>query len=287
MKHLLMIMICGMALTLSTRAQDTLPRSANNCIAIMGDSSSEGTFVALLPGSGVTVLQGTRIASLLHDALGAQDLLHYGIYDLSLGASAISAPNNEPYLTSREFELGRSLNCRYVVVFPFLNDLYTSDDTLDGIIDYQEALNMLISDVQTYSPDSHLILLNFYAVRLQGVGETTYDGNVSAEHVATLNTLHEDYCADYVDVTCLPLNDLLTPIEDYVIGSIPRAVYDAEYRVYNAEDQALVDSYWANRSTPIEGDGLHLNPEGQMRLVEALMTTFERIDVLNFAPILR
>lgn len=272
------------SITLS--AQTETP--AENCIAIMGDSLPAGTFVAILPGTGVTVLQSERVSHLLDDALQEANLLHYGIYDLSLGASAITDPNAEPYLTSREFFLGRSLNCRYVVIFPFLNDLYISDDGETGIIIYQTGLSFMLENIRQHSPDSNIILMNYYATTLQGAGNATYGEDVSGEHVTAMNNLHLAFCGDDLKITCMALDQFLIPIENYVAGAISQEDYaTAGYTLINPDEQTMLDAYWTNTpNNPIYGDGLHLNPDGQAFVVLALMQLFELIDPLNFAPIL-
>lgn len=264
--------------------------AAQNCIAIMGDSLPAGTFVAQVPGTGVTVLQSRRIAQILDDALQARDLIHYGIYDLSLAASAITDPNAEPYLTSREYFLGRSLNCRYVVIFPFLNDLYTTDDGGDsGRAIYNAGLNNLVTGIRNTSPDSNIVLMGFYRPILLGAGPDTYGGDVTVAHVIALNNIHQDICADDFKVYCLSLTDLLNPVSDYVVGNISQNDYEIfRFSLVNPADQWMLDSYWQNQPTSvIYGDGVHLNPTGQVLVVGTLMSAFATIDPVNFAPILQ
>ena len=259
-----------------------------NCIAIMGDSLPAGTFVAEVPGTGVTVLQSRHVAYILDDALQARDLIHYGVYDLSLSASAITDPNSEPYLTSREFFLGRQLNCRFVVIFPFLNDLYSSDDDTTGQAIYQAGLTNMLSNIRSNSPNSHIILMNFYHSTLLGVGDATYGNNVTVAHVAGLNILHQNACAVDVQITCLSTASILNPIQDYVVGNISRQDYELfSYSVVDPTTQSMLDTYWANTpNNVIYGDGLHLNPNGQVRIVGTLMSLFSSLEPINFAPIL-
>lgn len=280
---LLFLFISSLSLSAQTET------SAQNCIVIMGDSLPAGTFVALLPGTGVTVLQSERVSHLLDDALQEANLLHYGIYDLSLGASAITDPNAEPYLTSREFFLGRSLNCRYVVIFPFMNDLYVSDDGETGLAIYQNGLNFMLENIQQYSPDSNIILMNYYASTLEGAGSATYGEDVSGEHVLAMNTIHLALCGDDFKITCIALDQFLIPIENYLVGAIYRDDYATiGYTLRNPDEESMLDAYWANSpNNPIYGDGLHLNPDGQAFVILALMQLFDLIDPLNFAPILQ
>lgn len=280
---LLLLFIRSLMISAQTEA------SAENCIVIMGDSLPAGTFVALLPGTGVTVLQSERVSYLLDDALQEANLLHYGIYDLSLGASAITDPNAEPYLTSREFFLGRSLNCRYVVIFPFLNDLYISDDGETGLLIYQNGLNFMLENIRENSPDSNIILMNYYASTLDGAGNMTYGEDVLLEHVKAMNEAHLVSCGNDLKITCMALEQFLIPIENYVVGAISQDDYTTiGYTVRNPDEQSMLDAYWANSpNNPIYGDGLHLNPDGQAFVVQALMQLFDLIDPLNFTPILQ
>ncbi|MEO1288862.1 MAG: hypothetical protein AAFV93_13935, partial [Chloroflexota bacterium] len=263
--------------------------SAQYNYPLMGDSLPAGTFVANLPATGVTVLQGERISHLLDDALREADLLHYGIYDLSLGASSLTAPNSEPYLQSREAVLGSALNCRFVVIFPFLNDLYIADDSDDGIATYGEAMQDLVTLIREGSPDSQIIVMDYYVTSLQGAGNMTYGEDVSALHVTFMNEAHGILCDTDAQVTCLATNTLLLPITEYVVGSISQADYgEAAYVVVNPNDQAMIDAFWASTpNNPILGDGLHFNPAGQARIVEALMTRFTELDPVQFAPFLQ
>lgn len=271
----------------SLSAQSTT--SAQNCIAIMGDSLPEGTFVAQIPGVAVTVLQSRQIASILDDALQARDLIHYGIYDLSLAASAIIDPDAEAYLTSREYLFGRELNCRFTVVFPFLNDLYHADNFNTGITDYQAGLNDLLEGIRSNSPDSRIILMNFYHTTLVGVGNETYGADVSVAHVTGMNAVHNSFCDSDAVIYCLPLDELFVPIEDYVVRRITADNYQTfSYRPVNPDDAVTIDSHWVNNaSAVIFGDGLHLNPDGQVGIVVTLMSYFYQIDPINFAPILQ
>lgn len=273
--------------SISVSAQSSL--TAQNCIAIMGDSLPAGTFVAEVPGTGVTVLQSRHIAYILDDALQARNMIHYGIYDLSLSASAITDPNAEPYLTSREFFLGRQLNCRFVVIFPFLNDLYTTDDGSTGQAIYQAGITTMLTGIRTNSPSSHIILMNYYHSNLQGVGDRTYGGNVTPSHVAGLNTIHQNACTADVNITCLATASVLDPIQSHVVGNISRTNYQTfRYSLVNPADQGMLDTYWANTpNNVIYGDGIHLNPDGQVRIVATLMGLFATLEPLNFAPILR
>ncbi|MGB7337798.1 MAG: SGNH/GDSL hydrolase family protein [Phototrophicaceae bacterium] len=261
---------------------------ADNCIVILGDSLPAGTFVAILPGTGVTVLQGERLAHQLDDALQAENLIHYGIYDLSIGASGIVAPNTEPYLTSRELFIGSRLNCRYVVIFPFLNDLYRSDDTPDGIANYAMGVQALVTEVRDGSPDSQIILMDYYATTLGGAGVMTYGEDVSETHVDAMNAVHLSICIDTIFITCFATGDYLHPIDAFVIGEIYQTEYaDIGYTLRNPDDQVLIDGYWRNTpNNPIYGDSLHLNTAGQAIIIDILMQYFFALDPINFAPIL-
>lgn len=273
--------------SISLSAQTSL--TAQNCIAIMGDSLPAGTFVAEIPGTGVTVLQSRHVAYILDDALQARDLIHYGVYDLSLSASAITDPNAEPYLTSREYFIGRELNCRFVVIFPFLNDLYTTDDGSTDQAIYQAGMTTMLSGIRTNSPNSHIIVMNYYHSFLQGVGDRTYGGDVTPAHVASLNMVHQNACTADDNITCLSTASVLSPINDYVVSNISRTDYQTfRYSLANPADQAMLDTYWANTpNNVIYGDGIHLNPNGQVRIVATLMGLFSTLEPLNFAPILR
>lgn len=287
MTRLALIILLLSLTTVSLSAQSTT--SAQNCIAVMGDSLPQGNFVSQLPGTAVVVLQSRQVAQILDDALQARDLIHYGIYDLSLSASGIVDPDAEQYLESREYLLGRSLNCRYTVIFPFLNDLYNADNLNTGITDYQRGLTEMLNGIRTESPDSNIILMSFYHTTLMGVGNETYGDNVSVAHVEGMNAVHDNTCGTNPMIHCLPMDELLNPIENYVVSRITRDNYQTfGYRPVNLEDQATIDAYWANDPAAIIfGDGLHLNTDGQVRVVATLMSYFSQIDPINFAPILQ
>lgn len=263
--------------------------AANDCVSIMGDSLPAGTFVAEVPQTGVTVLQSREVSHILHDAFQARDWLHIGIYDLSLAASALADANAEPYLTSREFVLGQSLNCRAVVIFPFLNDLYAAQNGDSSATNYSIAMSSMIRDIRTNSPDSHIILMNFYLTTLQGAGEATYGDNVTANHVLAMNNTHQALCEADDAVNCLSLMSILNPIQDYVVGAISQQDYQTlRFNLVNTGDQWMLDGYWQNTpNNVIYGDGLHLNPDGQVRIIATLMQYFTTIDPINFAPILQ
>lgn len=257
------------------------------CVAIMGDSLPAGTFVAQIPGTGVTVLQSKPIVDVLDDAFQARDLQHLGIYDLSVGASALTHPELVAYPTTAQFSLGEALNCQAVVIFPFMNDLYISDDTTDGIATYRSALDDMLGSLREESPNSTIFLLSFYHTTLGGLGSATYGADVTIGQVRAMNEQHDAVCTADGQVYCVSLLDLFLPVSDYVVGTItPDDYAQRRYRVVNPADQVMLDAYWAsNPDGNLIGDSLHLGPVGKTTIVATLMSEFARVHPVRFAPL--
>jgi len=261
--------------------------SAMPCVAIMGDSLPAGAFVTQIPGTGVTVLESRPIVDVLDTAFAARDWHHLGIYDLSVGASALTHPDLVTYPTTAQFNLGASLNCQAVVIFPFMNDLYINDDRLMGVIDYGTALETMLETIREESPNSDIILLSFFHTTLGGLGGATYGDDVTVAHVRAMNARHDIACGADEQVTCISLLDLFQPVENFVVGTITPEAYDERrYRPQNPADQTMLDAYWAsNPAGALLGDNLHLGPEGKTTIVATLMSAFVAIDPVNFAPL--
>lgn len=261
--------------------------SAMPCVAIMGDSLPAGAFVAQIPGTGVTVLESKPIVDVLDTAFAGRDWYHIGIYDLSVAASALTHPEIIVYPTTAQFNLGASLNCQAVLIFPFMNDLYISDDTLMGVADYGSALNTMLGTIRADSPNSDIILLSFFHTTLGGLGGATYGDDVTVAHVRAMNTHHDIACSADVQITCVSLLELFQPVENYVVGAItPEAYAERRYSPQNPADQTMLDAYWAsNPAGSLLGDNLHLSPEGKTTIVATLMREFTVLEPVNFAPL--
>lgn len=287
MRQFIIAMISLCLIATPGDAQGSSATHAQACVSIMGDSLPAGTFVAMLPGTGVTVLEAQSFASVLDEAFHAREWFHIGIYDLSLSASAI-ASNATLYQDSPQFHLGRELNCLAVLVFPFFNDLYALQNTDMPISLYQSQLETFLTDIQINSPHSRIYLLDFYYTRLQGAGPDTYGNDISFAQVQSINAIHEGVCRDREAVNCVSLLYSMRPVENYVVGAISPTMYaTAGYRPLRLEDQTMLDNYWAH--TPngdILGDGLHLNPLGQATIAEMMTNLWAISDPVNFAPLL-
>jgi lysophospholipase L1-like esterase len=265
--------ILGMGLPLPHSQGSDL--STDSCIAIVGDSLAQGRQVIQLPGVNYFQIDTVSFAHVLDQLLNERRYYHLGLYDLTMPASGLVSA--DIYTYTREYDFLLSTRCRFVVIFPWINDLFaTVSDT--GVEVYRTAITRMVRAIHNASNRTQIVLMNYYFAALTDAGKATYLSELTPEHVHTLNIYHENLC-DLLDyLTCFDTESLLFPIEDYVSITIDLEEYQSfEYQSIDINVQAII--YQQLRSGQIlYADGIHLNIEGKRRLADHLTEHIEIID---------
>lgn len=248
-----------------------------NCIVIVGDSIPHGTAVFEVPGHGFPVIQTRPFSFFLHDVLQSIHALYVGVYDLSAPATALTGES--PYAATPQYAMALTRSCRFVVIFPWLIELRSLN--LDPERSYIDHLVELVGAFQAASPQSQIVVMNYYPVVTTTLGDTIYGGSVTQESVTLVNQMLSEACAGGVlaGVSCMDISGLFLD-GSHVFTSLSQEQYvTAAYSPVNVEDTTMLELFWAEQPEGvILGDGVHLNAQGKAQLAEALVVFLYELD---------
>lgn len=264
----------GLVITLLVGDEQDVPR-LENCLLLIGDSVADGSAVFEVPGHGFPVIQTTPFSAVLDAALHERGALHIGVYDLTVGAASLTG--NLPYMDTPAYAFALAQPCRFVVLFPWLNELGTAGEAyVRELADFAAAFQQ---------PGRTIILLNYYRPVISPLGERIYEGNITLERVTQANDALAAACAPegaLAAVVCIDVTGLY-PGDDHVLSTLDRATYMAlGYAPVNPDDAGLLAAYWNTRPEGlITGDGVHLNEAGKQTLAAALLDQLAASDALT------
>ena len=254
-------------------AQDNI-ESLDNCIMVIGDSVARGTAVFEVPGRGFPVIQTMPFSRFLDATLNEYGAYHIGVYDLSVAEASLAGAL--PYTTTPEYRFGLTQNCRFVVIFPWLNELSRLANP-DFSASTMGLLASFVNGFRQANLNSTIILINYYSVATSSLGNMIYEGSITADSIRIANEAINSACGAngminaIGGVSCMDIASLYSG-DEHVFTSLDRNSYaELEYTVLREEDVPLIDFYW--QETPdglIFGDGVHLNHIGKTLLADAL-----------------
>lgn len=267
------------------------------CITIVGDSTARGTAVVEVPGHGFPVIQTDPFAYALDDALREADALHIGIYDYSV--EAVGLTGERVYSVTAEYDFALRSPCRYVVIFPWLNELPAATDPAARVAAQDAtiaALSRLVIAFRSASPAAHIVLLSYYSVPVTSLGQTIYAERIQPDNIASMNQRLFTDCAPegalgmLGNLTCL---DIDTPLRaafpdpvagGYTLDALTQPAFEAAgYTPLDEAGVGMLAAYWGdNPDGAIRGDNVHLNAAGKAALAEALLAALMPGDVDTF-----
>lgn len=261
-----------------------------DCIAVVGDSGAYGTVIFELPGQGFAVVRTRPFSLILDDHLAAKEAIHFGIYDLSVAASSLGSET--PYSASEQYRSLRSQNCRFVIIFPWINDL----SNLDYMADPDRYVNTMASFIQRLvkkTPHSHVIIIGYYYMQPASFAPKAYGEGLSNDNVARFNAALFSACdlngrlTEVGQVTCIdpnvPFAEAGLPylMSVYTEINFPPLVFEP----LDADETAFLNTYWYNNPGGyIIADGVHLSNDGKSILADALYQHFLRLDPAAMQP---
>ncbi|MEQ8671639.1 MAG: hypothetical protein RLP44_25555 [Aggregatilineales bacterium] len=280
---LVLIGFCGFLLgkpdQIPLHAQETINNA--DCFMLVGDSIPGGSAVFEVPGQGFPVLQTPPFAEFFDIAVHDVGAYHLGIYDLSVEASSLTG--TLPYTTTPAYQFALTNACRYVVIFPWLNELRGMVSE-SYITPYIGLVANFVSTFRQANAESIIVLMNYYPTATSLLGDRIYEGSVSPTTIQRANTALSVACAPdgliglIENVYCMDISTLYSS-DTHVSTTLDRTTYsDFGYSTVNEADSALIDIYWSeNPEGLIFGDGVHLNETGKQILADALINQFTAI----------
>lgn len=271
-------LLCWFLGTITPHTGDAQP-DIDPCVAIVGDSIPFGTFVVEVPGFGFPVVQGESFSLVFDTYLNEQDVAHISIHDLSVPATSLNAEAATYFGGTPQALYLRANPCRYIVFFPWINDLPSATTANPGA-QYVANLQGLQA---TLPADVHSIILNFYTFPVTDLGTRIYGTSIQPDVVTAINQRLAQACADEQfapNTSCLDLNTPMQPIDSYVVSTLTRdEFYAGDYRPGQEADWSMFDQYWtADPTAIISADSIHLNAEGKYRVATLL---YEHITMLD------
>lgn len=272
----------------STAQEDSL----EDCILIIGDSIPAGQAVSRVPGYGFPVIVSEPFSHVLDTYYNELGITHMGIYNLSVGASSLGTGSNVRYFDTPQFDFAITKRCQFVVIFPFINDLPNSTDTT-AVNNHIQRLEQLIAALQSNSPQTQVLVLDYYRVVVTELGERVYGNTISPPVIGAMNQNLSAACTptDLLgarrNVTCFHIEPYLLPLDDVLMRSITQTQFYAEgFYADDGQGQAWLTEFWGNNpNSPIDVDGVHLNSNGKRRLAIAVHNALQTINPSAFQTV--
>ncbi len=245
-------------------------RTYELCVSIASDSNGYGHVTLQRPDTGevaITYIKPLAIPLQAHlDALG---LNYLRVVDRSLSAGGLTIASSN-YLDSDPFFHLKNDHCKFVVITPFYPDVAVN---LSRPEDYVANLRWLLDAVTSTSPDSRVLLLNFYRTdRAEFTADNSGRG-LSAQRITEFNDALAAACgsggtvAAYAQVVCI---DISAWFDDMGTTYLLKEMSQQQYRaaLYQATGYTpILESYFETFPDGIlTGDGIHLSLAGRDRL---------------------
>lgn len=253
-----------------------LPADARDyelCVGIASDSNGYGHVTFQIPDPSidnqVVILYVQPLAVPLRAHLDARGLDYLEVRDRSLSAAGLTTETSN-YLESGQYAELREARCKFVVITPFIPDVAVNLVKPDV---YVQNLGQLINGFVRSTPDSRLLVLNFYPTRRADFTANNSGLGVVPERLAQFNTALAEACkpdgvlGQLSQVVCVDISDLG---DDVVVESLREPEYRAVLYRTNVFNVVVDDYFERNPDGVLIGDGVHLNPAGRDRLAQRL-----------------
>jgi hypothetical protein len=262
-----------------------------DCILIVGDSVAYGTLVVEIPTVGFAVVRTKPFSLYLDELLRITEAIHFGIYDLTVEAKSLAGP--DPYTLTAEYQKAVSTYCRFVLVFPWLNDLGNPAFTAQPEL-YVQPLAQFVGGLLEGKPESRAVVMGYYRMQPAPFAAATYGGGVSDDHILRLNAALAAACAEggaLAQVGAVTYFDtqaaLMTLGEPYTLGALSSVdFYASLYQPLPAPDASLFEVYWRDNPTgQVNADGVHLTGAAKNLLANALYQHLLALDSDALQPL--
>ncbi len=256
----------------------TEQRNYELCVSIASDSNGYGhvTFLVPFPGLENPPLAITYITPLwvpLQEHLNALGLGYLQVIDRSLSAGGLTIASAN-YRASEQYYFLRQDRCQFVVITPFYPDVAVD---LASPQYYVDNLLLLIDEVTLASPDSRLLVLNFYQTQRADYTVLHTGRGLREERIAAFNMALEQACAadgrigQYPQVTCIDIRPFFEGMgTSYLLGPTTYQAFQASLYRESGYTPVIEDYFRQYPDGVIIGDGIHLSQSGRDRLAERL-----------------
>ncbi len=244
------------------------------CVALASDSNGYGHVTYQIPEGQVAISYVIQLWIPMQKALIDVGLTDYAVVDGSLSAGALTGIDATSYLDSVPYATVLAAHCAVVTVGPFMPDVAAGKAQPR---DYILKLRQMIGALVAATPDSKILILNYYYTRRADFTVSNSGAGMTAERIAAFNAALAEACGfdaklgSIPQVVCIDTTlffDGMT--ESYVLGVTSKADYDASFYRRNRYTP-LIDDYWAQHPDgALIGDGIHLSLAGRIRFTQEL-----------------
>ncbi|MFW5748061.1 MAG: hypothetical protein ACOCYT_00450 [Chloroflexota bacterium] len=277
------IVVVTLAVLLMSVSAPGQATQVDRCVGVIGDSIPAGTFVVEAPGLGFPVVRAPTFASVLAGYLGQVGALDVRVMDYSVSASSLSGRRGVPYTKTAAWRAALTSGCQAMMIFPWLNDLPPAPEATLARA-YTLRLRLIAWALRFFDrsgpgqPERVILMLSHYPVIETPVGQLVYEGTLNNVTVGVMSAAWREACTErgvlgaQRGIRCLDLGPLLQPTPDYVLQTIPRAVYEAQgYAPAEPQFADVLNVYWqTNPDGALVADGAHLNATGKQRVAVAV-----------------
>ncbi len=244
------------------------------CVSIASDSNGYGHVTFQAPDTEeVAISYITPLAVPLQAHLDALGLDYLDVVDRSLSAGGVTIESSN-YLESDQFYNIQRDKCKFVIITPFYPDVAVN---LSSPEDYITNLNWLLQGVTSFSPTSHILLLNFYQTDRAPFTADNAGRGLNKERIDAFNAEIEKECApdgvigSYEQVNCVDIRPFFEGMgTTYILGITSRQAYEAIVYRTSRYDYVIEGYYERKPEGVLVGDGIHLSLDGRDRLTERL-----------------
>lgn len=251
------------------------------CVGIMGDSIAYGSTVTMAPGVNFFEILLPSFASVMRrtfiDHQIARAVRDYALPAVYLRDGGESQPG---YLYSAAFWRAINDGCEVMVIFPWLNEL-PSSNTPESYDNYFNEQLQLIDILREYRPEMRIIVVTIHQMHTRYTGQVTYGDSVTEAMVRRLRERYAMWCsvgnvqglAQYDEVACwFPFDNAQPRVTDLMHTITHQDFIQENMRIVGAPSTAL-DGFWSSGGV-LEGDGIHYSPAGMRTLARALVRDF-------------
>ncbi len=241
----------------------------NRCLSIASDSNGYGHVTYQIPGGDVAISYITPLWIPMQQALIEAGLTDFTVVDGSLSAGALTGQDQTDYLASPAYGTLVRAHCAVVSVGPFMPDVAAGKAEPR---DYVLKLRQMVGDLVHASPDSKILILNFYYTYRADFTVSNSGFGMTPQRIAAFNAAIANECGfdaklgSIPQVVCVDTTLFFEGMgKDYVLGLTSKADYEASLFKRNRYT-TLIDEYWSQHPDgTLIGDGIHLSLAGRMR----------------------
>lgn len=258
----------------------------NRCLSIASDSNGYGHVTFQIPDGAIAISYITPLWIPMQQALIDAGLTDFTVVDGSLSAGALTGQNQTDYLANPAYGNVLRAHCAVVSVGPFMPDVAAGKAEPR---DYLLKLRQMVGDLVHASPESKILVLNFYQTYRAEFTASNSGFGMTPERISAFNTAIAADCqpngrlGSVPQVICVDTSTFFDGMgKDYVLGLTSKADYDASLFRRNRYTQ-LIDDYWAQHPDgALIGDGIHLSLAGRIRFTQKIAKI--AVDALSTKP---